>query len=165
MCIRDRSRDSVGGYSFNDFGLTYALGPQRPLTGTVGLTTGGYFNGDITSVNLSRGRIDVTSVLSVEPSVSFNWIDLPNGSFRTDLARTRINYTFSPRMFVSGLLQFNSTNNTLATNVRLRWEYSPGSELFLVYTEEQDTDPLRPNRYTELRNRGFVIKFNRLFRF
>ena len=155
----------VGGYSFNDVGLTYALGPQRPLTGTVGLTTGGYFNGDITSVNLSRGRIDVTSVLSVEPSVSFNWIDLPNGSFRTDLARTRVNYTFSPRMFVSGLLQFNSTNTTLATNVRLRWEYSPGSELFLVYTEEQDTDPLRPNRYAELRNRGFVIKFNRLFRF
>ena len=155
----------VGGYSFNDVGLTYALGPQRPLTGTVGLTTGGYFNGDITSVNLSRGRIDVTSVLSVEPSVSFNWIDLPNGSFRTDLARTRVNYTFSPRMFVSGLLQFNSTNTTLATNVRLRWEYSPGSELFLVYTEEQDTNPLRPNRYAELRNRGFVIKFNRLFRF
>lgn len=155
----------VGGHSFNDVGLTYALGPQRPLTGTVGLTTGGYFNGDITSVNLSRGRIDVTSVLSVEPSVSFNWIDLPNGSFRTDLARTRVNYTFSPRMFVSGLLQFNSTNTTLATNVRLRWEYSPGSELFLVYTEEQDTDPLRPNRYAELRNRGFVIKFNRLFRF
>ncbi|MEE3203460.1 MAG: hypothetical protein VX262_09245, partial [Acidobacteriota bacterium] len=155
----------VGGYSFNDVGLTYTLGPQRPLTGTVGLTTGGYFNGDITSVNLSRGRIDVTSVLSVEPSVSFNWIDLPNGSFRTDLARTRVNYTFSPRMFVSGLLQFNSTNSTLATNVRLRWEYSPGSELFLVYTEEQETDPLRPNRYAELRNRGFVIKFNRLFRF
>ena len=155
----------VGGYSFNDFGLTYALGPQRPLTGTVGLTTGGYFNGDITSVNLSRGRIDVTSVLSVEPSVSFHWIDLPNGSFRTDLAHTRVNYTFSPRMFVSGLLQFNSTNTTLATNVRLRWEYSPGSELFVVYTEEQDTDPLRPNRYAELRNRGFVIKFNRLFRF
>ena len=37
--------------------------------------------------------------------------------------------------------------------------------LFVVYTEEQDTDPLRPNRFSELRNRGLVVKVNRLFRF
>ena len=65
-------------------------------------------------------------------------------------------------MFLSGLLQYNSLANTLSTNFRLRWEYSPGSELFVFYTEEQDTDPLRPNRYVEMRNRGFVVKFNRL---
>jgi hypothetical protein len=67
-------------------------------------------------------------------------------------------------MFVSGLFQYNSTNDTLGTNLRLRWEYSPGSELFVVYTEEQDVDPLRPDRYAELRNRGFVVKVTRLFR-
>ena len=38
-------------------------------------------------------------------------------------------------------------------------------ELFVVYTEEQNTDPLRPDRYTELRNRGLVVEVNRLFRF
>ena len=40
-----------------------------------------------------------------------------------------------------------------------------GSELFVVYTEEQDTDPLMPDRFSELRNRGFVVKINRLFRY
>ena len=154
----------VGGYDFSDVRMSYAIGPQRLLTGRVELATGGYFNGSITSVDLRRGRVDLSAELSVEPSVSLNWIDLPSGSFRTDLARARLNYTFSPRMFLSGLLQYNSTNSTLAANVRLRWEYSPGSELFVVYTEEQDTDPLRPNRYAELRNRGFVVKINRLFR-
>ena len=103
--------------------------------------------------------------MSIEPSISINWLDTPQGSFRTDLVVTRINYAFSPRMFLGGLVQYNSAFNTVSTNLRLRWEYSPGSELFVVYTEDRDSTPLRPDRVTELRNRGFVIKFNRLFRF
>ena len=154
----------AGGYGFTDVRLTYALGPQRLLNGRVEVATGGYFDGDITSVDLSRGRVDLLPQLAVEPSLSFNWIDLPGGSLRTDLVRARVNYTFTPRMFFSGLLQYNSASRTLGTNLRLRWEYSPGSELFVVYTEEQDTDPLRPDRYDGLRDRGFVIKLTRLFR-
>ena len=154
----------VGGYDFTDVRLTYSLGPQRLLNGRVEVATGGYFDGEITSVDLSRGRVDLLAQLAVEPSVSFNWIDLPGGSFRTDLVRARVNYTFTPRMFFSSLLQYNSANRTLGTNLRLRWEYSPGSELFVVYTEEQDTDPLRPDRYAGHRDRGFVIKITRLFR-
>ena len=155
----------IGGYGFTDVRLTYALGPQRPLNGRVEVTTGGYFDGRITSVDLSRGRVDLFPRLSVEPSFSLNWIDLPAGSFRTDLLRARVNYTFSPRMFFSGLFQYNSTLRAFGANLRLRWEYSPGSELFVVYTAEQEVDPLRPVRRLELADRAFVIKINRLFRF
>ena len=107
----------------------------------------------------------MTDRFSVEPSVSVNWIDTPVGAFRTDLVVLRANYTFTPRMFVSGLTQYNSGSNTISNNLRLRWEYSPGSELFVVYSENRETDPLMPDRYTELRNRGFIVKVNRLFRF
>ena len=65
-------------------------------------------------------------------------------------------------MFVSALLQYNSGNESLSTNVRMRWEYLPGSELFIVYNEQRDT--LAPT-FPELENRTFVIKINRLFRF
>ena len=135
------------------------------MNGQVSLLRGGYFSGDITTLQFRQGRIGVTTQLSIEPSISVNWIDTPQGSFRTDLAATRVNYAFSPRMFFSGLLQYNSGNDTVNSNLRLRWEYSPGSELFVVYTEDRDSTPLRPDRITELRNRGLVIKFNRLFRF
>ena len=68
-------------------------------------------------------------------------------------------------MFFSGLVQYNSNGDSLSTNLRLRWEYSPGSELFIVYTDDRDTDPFLLNRFSELRNRGFVVKATRLFRF
>ena len=155
----------VGGYSFRDVEATYSLGAQHRFSGTFTVRAGEYFDGDIRTVGFSRGRVALTQQFSVEPSLSFNWVDTPHGSFRTDLAVSRVNYTFTPRMFFSGLIQYNSNTNTISNNLRLRWEYSPGSELFVVYSEDRNTDPLRPDRFSELRNRGFVVKVNRLLRF
>ena len=157
----------VGGYGFRDVEATYQIGAQRRLTGIVTVRGGEYFNGNIWSVGFSQGRLSVTPELSIEPTVSENWIDTPYGSFHTRLIVSRVIYTFSPRMFFGGLIQYNSATNSVSSNLRLRWEYSPGSELFVVYTEDRDTDPLRPVRFDSfslLRNRGLVVKVNRLFR-
>ena len=155
----------VGGYRFVDVEGSYSLGAQHRFSGTFTARAGEYFDGDIRSVGISSGRLGITQQFSVEPTVSVNWVDTPHGSFRTDLIVSRVNYTFTPRMFFSGLVQYNSANDTISNNLRLRWEYSPGSELFVVYTEDRDTDSLLPNRFSELRNRGLVVKVNRLFRF
>jgi hypothetical protein len=74
-----------------------------------------------------------------------------------------VSYSFSPRLFLSGLVQYSSGSEALSANLRLRWEYAPGSELFVVYTEERDTDVF--DRFSELSNRALVIKVNRLLRF
>jgi hypothetical protein len=155
----------IGGYGFRDVEATYSLGTQRRFSGNFTVRAGEYFSGDIRSVGFNRGRVEVTPQLSVEPSVSVNWIDTPQGSFRADLVVTRVSYTFTPRMFFSALTQYNSGSDTISNNLRLRWEYSPGSELFVVYSEDRNTDPFMPDRFSELRNRGFVVKVNRLFRF
>ena len=154
----------IGGYDFQDVEVSYQLGQQHRANGMVSVRRGGYFGGNITSLDFNRGYVEITQQLAVEPSVSFNWIDVPQGASRTDLYRARANYAFSPWMFFSGLVQYNTADDALSSNLRFRWEYSPGSELFIVYTEERDTDPLRPTRIGELRNRGFVVKINRLFR-
>ena len=154
----------VDGYDFQSYRASYRFGAQRPVSGQITFGFGEFWSGDRTSLSMSRGRVEVTPQLSVEPSVTFNWVDLPEGKFNTQLARTRFTYTVTPRMFVSGLVQYSSTGDSFSTNFRFRWEYSPGSELFIVYSEDRDTDPLMPDRFTELRNRGLVIKMNRLFR-
>ena len=114
-------------------------------------------------MGFSRGRLKLTPQLSVEPGVSYHRVDLPEGRFTTILATTRTTYTVTPRMFVSALLQYNSSTRSLSTNIRLRWEYQPGSELFVVYNEQRDT--LAPTRFPEVENRAFIVKINRLFRF
>ncbi len=154
----------VGGYGFRDVELLYAPGAQRRLSGELRVLLGEYFNGSIRSLTFSRGRLELTPQLSVEPTLSVNWIDTPHGAFRADLVVSRVTYTFTPRMFFSGLVQYNSSTNTVSNNLRLRWEYTPGSELFVVYTDERHADPFRPDRSYGLRSRGLVLKVNRLFR-
>jgi len=65
-------------------------------------------------------------------------------------------------MFVSALLQHNSGASSIGSNVRLRWEYRPGSEIFLVYNDQRDT---RAAGFPTLANRALIFKFNRLLRF
>ena len=153
----------VGGYSFGDTQLSYSLGPRRAFTGRVSLQHGSFYGGDKTTIGLRQGRMELTPQFSLEPSLSYNRVDLPEGSFTTNLFTTRTTYTLTPLMFVSALLQYNSSSDSLSTNVRLRWEYQPGSELFVVYNEQRDT--LVPDRFSQLENRAFIVKINRLFRF
>ena len=162
------ARFGPGAYRFRDVELSYGPGAQRRLNGSFSVLMGEYFSGSIVSVQFRQGRAELTRRLSLEPTISLNWIDTPAGTFNTNLVVTRVNYSFTPRMFFSGLIQYNSDTNSVSNNLRLRWEYSPGSELFVVYTEDREIDeidPLRPVRYSGLRNRGFVVKMNRLFRF
>ena len=151
----------VGGYSYDDATVSYTFGPQRRVSGTLALNVGEYYNGDITTVGYSTGRVSVTKRLSLEPSFSVSRVELPVGGFTTRVVRSRADYGFSPRMFASALLQYSSTDQTFSSNLRYRWEYRPGSELFVVWTDEQDT---RPNGIG-LRNRALVLKITRLLRF
>ena len=154
-----------GEYRFADVEGTYFRGTQHRLTGLFSVRLGQYFDGTLRSVGFSRGRFEVTPALSIEPTVSVSWIDTPYGAFRADLVVSRVTYTFTPRMFFSGLTQYNAATRSISSNLRFRWEYRPGSELFVVYSEDQDTSPLRPDRSIDLRSRGLVVKVTRLFRF
>ena len=151
----------VGGYRFNDMQVGYNFGSQRRLSGNVSLTRGQFYDGDITTLAFSQGRVALTTRFSLEPSFSLSKVNLPHGDFITRVIRSRVDYGFSPRMFASALLQYNYTDQTFSSNLRYRWEYRPGSEFFVVWTDEQDTR----SRGLMLRNRAFVVKATRLLRF
>ena len=151
----------VGGYTYDRIAGTYRFGPQRRVSGRVRVETGGFFSGDLTEFQV-QGRAEITPQFSIEPRVAINWADLPEGSFTTKLFRARLNYMFSPRMFVGALIQYNSEANLTTANLRFRWEYQPGSELFVVYSDGRDT---LSTGFPTLQDRSLVVKFTRLFRF
>ena len=126
----------AGGYDFETFSAELVLGPQRVASGRV----------------------------STEPTWAFSLVDLREGRFTTHLAGARVTFTVTPLMFTSALIQYNTSNSTAAANVRFRWEYQPGSELFVVYNEQRST--LLPQPHLEaFRNRAVVVKLTSLFRF
>jgi hypothetical protein len=164
----------VGEYNFGDVGASYTFGAQRRTSGSIGVRVGEYYDATIRSLTIgasnafSPSRVSFNKHLSVEPTFTISRLERPAGSFTTRLARARVDYGFTPLMFASALVQFNSADRAVSNNVRFRWEYAPGSELFLVYTDEHSTDEFTVSPTTMrrgLRNRAFVVKVNRLLRY
>jgi hypothetical protein len=151
----------VGAYQYAFTRVGYSLGQQRRASAQLTVEHGGFYNGHKTSVTASRGRVNVSTQLSVEPTFSLNRVRLVEGAFTSHLVGSRITYTMTPQMFASALVQYRSDGRLVSTNARLRWEYRPGSELFVVYNEERDT---RATGFPTLANRAFIVKVNRLLR-
>jgi hypothetical protein len=152
----------IGAYQFQNLLVGYAYAPTRKVaSGAVSVERGSFFDGDKTTVSVSQGRLVFPPYLSLEPTYSLNKVDVGAGRFTTHLAGTRVNVTITPLMFVGALLQYNSTSHSISSNVRFRWEYQPGSELFIVYNDQRDT---LTRGFPALQNRAFIVKINRLFR-
>ncbi len=152
----------VGGYHYTAGQTSLRLGPQRKVSGWLSAGYGQFFDGTRAEASF-RGRVELTPKLAVEPGLAFNWIDLPAAAYRTDLLSARVNYAISPRTILSGLVQYNSNASAISSSVRFRWEYRPGSDLFLVYSEGRDTS--LPHEPPRLANHSLAVKFTRLFRF
>lgn len=152
----------VAGYRFNQVEGNYRLGPQRRFTGSVSAGGGQFYSGSRALVGY-RGRVEITPRLSVEPGVSFNRVELAEGSFLSRLLTARTTYNLSPRASLAAFVQYNSSGRVAGANARFRWEFGPGSDLFVVYNEGRDTS--LGVRRSDLRNRTVAIKVTRLFRF
>ena len=152
----------VGGYSFNELHLLYNFGAQRPLSANLTYEYGQFYNGTRQAITASRGRVQLNPQLSLEPGLTLNVVKMPEGDFTSTLLTTRATFTVTPRMSASALVQYNSGASSVGTNIRFRWEYQPGSDLFVVLTDNRDT---APTGFPELRNRAVIVKLTRLFRF
>ena len=151
----------AGGYEYSTARVSYSLGQQRRVSGRLSASTGSLYGGTKSDVSYS-GRWGVVPQFSLEPSATLAWASLPYGDFKARLLGSRFTITPSARMQISSLVQFNVDGKTLTASGRLRWEYTGGSDLFVVYSDGRDT---KHAGFPDLMNRTFAIKVTRLVRF
>mgnify|MGYP001298854300 CR=1 FL=1 len=147
----------AGAYSYDTLNASYSLAQQRMVSGTVSASYGSFYDGTRTTAGYS-GRVGLSPHLAVEPSLTFNWVRLPYGDFNASLIGMRFVVSPSSRLGFSSLTQFNPSAHSLASSVRMRWEYAPGSDLYVVYDGLQGNLPGRP----ELRSNQLVVKMTYL---
>ncbi|HBU41848.1 MAG TPA: hypothetical protein DEB57_03075, partial [Microbacterium sp.] len=132
---------------------------SQPISGEVGLRLGEFYDGT---------RSDYTATLAVRPNTRFQGsiegihqdINLPEGDFEVDIVRARGTVQFSPDLALDTIVQWDSVSDITGMNTRLRWEPSPGQEIYVVYNESYDTD----ENFTSL-EREAILKFGATIRF
>jgi hypothetical protein len=135
----------------------YLHNPSSVVTGTARFRKGRYYNGDLTGFELAgETRIGTRFVSSV------GWtrqdIDLPTGSFVTDLIPVKASYAFTTRANLQALVQYNGQTAQFSSNVRLALLDQAGTGFFIVYNDRRDTTAFTP---LETLGRSFVIKYTR----
>jgi hypothetical protein len=83
--------------------------------------------------------------LLVDLTDALNVVRLKEGNFSTNLFAGRVNYNFSKKLFSSALLQLNSAARLASFNARVRYNFRPNSDLFVIYNQSTGLGLERPS--------------------
>jgi hypothetical protein len=148
-----------GTYDHAEIQLGYFTDESQPFSYGIRTVIGGRFGGDRAFVEPSI-RYRIGEKFQSALSIAYNEFDLPveNGEFTATLARLRLSYSFSPKMQLQTLIQYNETSDKLGANIRFSWLQSANSGLYLVYNQvdERGVDGLPTGR-------EFIVKYSHIF--
>ena len=149
----------VGRYRNDHIGWFGGSSRARALSASVNGMLSNFYGGTLTSAGV-RVTASISPQLSVEPGFQHNVVDVPAGDFSADITSLRVSYSFSTKMSANALLQYNSLARDFSTNIRFNFIHHPGSDLFIVFTENRGDD----NGLWNLTDRGLVMKVTYLLR-
>lgn len=165
----------VGVYNWARHQFTYGSPQDRKATISFYERFGGYYNG-----TLNEARIRTTYRANQRLAFSFSeqWnrfhllvTDGGAGSapradtFSVVFGALETDYAFSRFLSLSTILQMDTANPQAASaNIRLRWNYRPDSDLYVIYTAGQKFASLAAVNPAQFYENRFVIKYTYSFR-
>jgi hypothetical protein len=150
-----------GLYTWWGQAFEYIHDPSAPVSGSLRFRQGNFYDGDTIGF-----EADMSTRVGSRFIGSVGWsrqnIDLPGGSFHTDLIPVKLSYAFTTLASIQALVQYNNQSSLLSSNIRLALLNRSGTGLFVVYNDRRDTTTFNPY---ETLGRSFVVKYTRLFSF
>jgi hypothetical protein len=159
FAIRPDVRIPVGTYRANEWMFTYNTSPGRRIYQRFTFSPMDFYGGTRKQISAAAG-VRASSRLSTEVQFNRNDVTMPWGDFLVNLTTLRVDYTFSPRMTIRSLTQYNSATREVSNNIRYNLIHRPGSDLYVVYNELRQTG--MPADVFAQKDRQLVIKVNYL---
>lgn len=165
----------VGVYNWTRHQITYGSAMDRKATVSFYERFGGYYNG---TLNEARVRATYRANQRLAFAFSEQWnrfhllvTDGTVGSvpradnFSVVFGSLETDYAFSRFLSLSTILQMNTADAQAASaNIRLRWNYRPDSDLYVIYTAGQKFASLAAANPAQFYENKFVIKYTYSFR-
>ncbi len=148
-----------GTYHQSEVALVFQSNQSAPLSLNLHTKFGGKFGGDRISISpVIKFRIGEKFNSSL--AIDYNDFDLPvpGGDFSVMLTRLSLSYSFTPKILVQALLQYNDDDEVFGTNLRFSWLKSAKSGLYVVYNEVDESGVNALPRGREL-----IIKYSYIF--
>ena len=147
----------TGKYNHQELQFVLMTNANRKFYFQTRTLIGGYFGGNrISSTNKATFRLG--DKFNIEGIFNYNRLKLPEGDANVLITGARLAYSFTPRMFLQSLVQYNNVSNITSVNARFGWLRNANTGLFVVINIIKDTDYL-----DALKNQSITIKYSHQF--
>ena len=156
----------AGVYNWTRHQLTYGFPQDRRLTMQFFERFGSYYHGRLNEFRV-RSTYRASEKLSFSLGPQWNRFRLPlsGGNFSVVFGALETDYAFSRFLSLSTILQLDTANTQAASaNIRLRWNYRPDSDLYVIYTAGQKFASLAVVNPAQFYENRFVVKYTYSFR-
>ena len=133
---------------------------HRKVVGSVEINHGGFWSGNRTVWELGL-TLRPVSRINLTLSYAHTDVSLAEGAFDTNLFQFEGNFDITPEVSLASILQYDDLSKILGMNHRFRWIIRPGSDFYVVYTQNWLRDA---GDYRQL-DRSSVMKANYTHRF
>lgn len=162
--IADGVTVPAGEYPHAEWQIVGTMPERSPVRFEVRLNKGGFFGGT-RSAWVPELSARYGDKVTGDFALGHNRVDLPGGEFITNLFRARVSYSFTPRIYLQALGQYNDQSEQWSMNVRFGWLQAANTGLFVVYNSINRLDSLTMNDEFpgEPVVKGLTIKYAYLF--
>ena len=124
----------AGHYTWTSASLNVETSIGRPISATAEIECCSFFSGDILRTYLNvTWRPDAT--WDIGATHQFYNITLPTGDVEIQIYALNLTLNFTPDMQLGTQAQYDNISRGFGLSSRYRWEFSPGSELFVALGE------------------------------
>ena len=154
-----------GTYDNLEWGFQFNTNRGAPLSIESRIDIGGFYSGYRKG---AQGTVNARAGATFNAALRYSYyeVDLREGSFETSLLGLRLSYTFTPRIYLQSLVQYNNQSEQFSGNVRFGWLSTAGTGLFLVYNDVQRVQRVVPGTLLgtwDAQDRAFIVKLTRQF--
>ena len=150
----------AGEYNFWRHSLTLTSAKRRNFWASTKVGLGSFYSGKRTDWLIQTGyKVIVPVYIGMESDRK--WVDLPDGSFITQIYRLNLNFLFSPNLSWYNFAQYENQTETIGWQSRFQWIIKPGKEIFLTFNSPV-IDPLErfnPEVYEARVKVKYTIRF------
>jgi len=141
---------------------------RKPLYVSLTSKIGGFYGGDRNALE-TKVNYRLGDAFTAALTWSHNDIGLTSfagdgltpasvGDFKVNVARLRMSYSFTPKILLQALVQYDDRSDLIATNLRFSWLQAANAGLFLVYNEVDDDSIVGAMN----KRREVAIKYSRI---
>ena len=145
----------AGNYQYEDASLSVDSNGSAALSGGLQVRAGEFWTGRQRSAG-GNVRLRFSAHVAASATFSRSFVELPDGTFTGDLVGMRLDWSFTPRMFLNAFVQYNGEADTWLSNIRFNLIHRPLSDIYVVWNE---------NRSPGITRRALLLKYTHLIAF